>query len=93
MKTHNNSHGKRIERRNVTRVDSTDSGSKCPPKFNSGPPCLMGEDLLCEANGLVLHWAFVLEADHPRYCLWLHNGQEIDMGVTPLGLMPQYAPG
>ena len=68
-----------------------DSESKCSPKFNSGPPYSLGVEVLCEANGLVLQWAFVLEADHPQYCLRLHNGQEIDTSVTLVGFMPQYA--
>ena len=65
VKTHNNAHGEGIKRRNVTRVDSTDSELRCPPKFNSGHPYLVGEEVLCEGNSLVLRRVFVLGGDHP----------------------------
>ena len=63
------------------------------PQFNSGHPFLEGEEVLHEASGSVPQRAFVLEANHPRYCLGLHNGQKIDRGVTSAGLLPQYVPG
>ena len=49
--------------------------------------------MLCEANGGVLQRAFALEANHLQCHLCLHDGQEIDTGVTPAGLFPQYVPG
>ena len=54
MKTHNNFYSEGIQRRDMTRVDSTDSESRCPPKFHSGPHYLVGEEVLCEVNGLVM---------------------------------------
>ena len=69
LNTHNDSHFEGLQRKDVTRVDITDSEKMGPPKFNSGPPYLVGEEVLCEANGMVLQRAFVLEADHPRYQL------------------------
>ena len=93
MKTHNDSHCEGIQRREVTRVDNTDSESKGPTKFNSRPPYSVWEEVLCEANGMVLQGVFMLESDHPQYRLHLRNGQEIDTAVMPSGLMPQYAPG
>ena len=49
--------------------------------------------MLCEANGWVLQQAFVMEANHPWCRLCLQNGQEIDTGIMPAGLLPRYAPG
>ena len=93
VKTHNDSQCKGIQRMKVTSADNTDSESTGPPKFNSGPPYSVGKEVLCEVNGMALYLAFVLEADHPRYRLRLHHGQEIDTTVKPAGLVPQYAPG
>ena len=49
--------------------------------------------MLCEPSGGVLQRAFILEANHLCYRLRLHDGQEIDTGVTPVGLLLRYAPG
>ena len=66
LKTHNNSHREGLQRKDMNRVDNTDSEIRGPPsKFNSGPPYLMGEEVLCEVNGMVLRRAFVLKAEHP----------------------------
>ena len=93
LKTHNDSHCEGLQRKEVTKIDASDSKKRGPPKSNGGPPYSVGEEVLCEANGMHLQRAFVLEADHPRYRLRLQNGQEIDTAVTPAGLIPRYAPG
>ena len=35
----------------------------------------------------------MLEVDHPQYPLHLHNGQEINTAIMPVGLMPRYTLG
>ena len=93
LKTHNDSHYKGLQRKEVSRVDDPNSEKGGPPKQNSGPPYSVGEEVLCEANGIPLQRAFVLEADHPRYRLRLYSGQELNTAVTPARLIPWYVPG
>ena len=76
LKTHNKSHCEGLHSKNMTRVDNTDSEKRGPPKFNSGHPYLVGGEVLCGANGMVLQQAVVLKADHPQYRLCLYSGQE-----------------
>ena len=63
------------------------------PRFNSGSPFLEGGEVLCEASGGGLQRAFVLEVNHLRYRLHLHNSQDINTGVTLARLLPRYALG
>ena len=65
LRTRNYTHCEGLHSKNMTRVDNTDSEKIGPPKFNSSPPYSVGEEVLCEANGMVLQRAFMLETDHP----------------------------
>ena len=48
---------------------------------------------MCHAGGDQLQREFVLEAEHPRYCLRLADGTTIDISVTPAYLIPAYPSG